>query len=50
MNRSEVLDQVKQTICNDRQDVHGNPENTLTFGIPMYATWGERNSQHRMLR
>ena len=28
MNRGEVLDSVKKIICNDRQDVHGNPENT----------------------
>ena len=28
MNRAEILDAVKKTICNDRQDVHGNPEDT----------------------
>jgi hypothetical protein len=28
MNRSEILDAVKKTICQDRQDVHGNPEDT----------------------
>lgn len=28
MNRGEILDAVKRTICNDRQDVHGNPEDT----------------------
>ena len=28
MKRDEVLDKVKQIICNDRQDTHGNPENT----------------------
>jgi hypothetical protein len=28
MNRGEILDAVKKTICNDRQDVHGNPEDT----------------------
>lgn len=28
MNRGQILDAVKQTICNDRQDVHGNPEDT----------------------
>lgn len=28
MNRAEILDRVKQIICNDRQDVHGNPEDT----------------------
>ena len=28
MNRAEILDAVKRTICNDRQDVHGAPEDT----------------------
>ncbi len=28
MNRGDILDAVKRTICNDRQDVHGNPEDT----------------------
>ena len=28
MNRAEILDAVKKTICHDRQDVHGNPEQT----------------------
>lgn len=26
--RGDILDAVKRTICNDRQDVHGNPEDT----------------------
>lgn len=28
MNRAQYLDKTKQTICNDRQDIHGNPEDT----------------------
>jgi hypothetical protein len=28
MKRDAILDAVKKTICNDRQDVHGNPEQT----------------------
>lgn len=28
MNRAEILDAVKKTICADRQDIHGNPEST----------------------
>ena len=28
MNRSDILDAVKQIICHDRQDTHGNPEST----------------------
>lgn len=39
MNRSEVLDQVKQTICNDRQDVHGNPENTHQLIADFWNTY-----------
>lgn len=27
MNRKEYLDIAVRTICNDRQDIHGNPEN-----------------------
>jgi hypothetical protein len=31
MSRAEILDAVKKTICEDRQDVHGNPEDTHTL-------------------
>ena len=31
MNRKEYLQTAEQTICNDRQDTHGKPENT--FGL-----------------
>ena len=31
MNRKEYLQIAEQTICKDRQDTHGNPENT--FGL-----------------
>lgn len=27
-DRGQILDEVKKTICQDRQDVHGNPEDT----------------------
>ena len=27
-DRGQILDEVKQIICNDRQYTHGNPENT----------------------
>jgi hypothetical protein len=27
-SRASILDAVKKTICEDRQDVHGNPEDT----------------------
>lgn len=28
MNRAEYLHKTEQTICRDRQDIHGAPENT----------------------
>lgn len=28
MNRANIIDITKQTICNDRQDKHGNPEDS----------------------
>lgn len=28
MNRAQYLQQAEQTICRDRQDIHGAPENT----------------------
>lgn len=31
MNRKEYLDIASKTICHDRQDVHGSPENC--FGV-----------------
>lgn len=39
MNRSEILDAVKNTICNDRQDVHGNPENTHQVIADLWGTF-----------
>jgi hypothetical protein len=30
MKRDQILDAVKATICSDRQDVHGAPEETHT--------------------
>jgi len=38
MNRAEILDAVKKTICEDRQDVHGNPEDTHKL---IANLWGE---------
>jgi hypothetical protein len=39
MNRGEILDAVKRTICNDRQDVHGNPEDTHEVIAVMWNTY-----------
>lgn len=29
MTRAELLDAARQTVCADRQDVHGNPEDSF---------------------
>ena len=37
MNRADILDAVKKTITQDRQDVHGNPENAHAL---IAGLWG----------
>jgi hypothetical protein len=37
MNRAQYLQKAEQTICRDRQDIHGNPESTHEL-IAQY--WG----------
>jgi len=39
MKRGEILDAVKKTICNDRQDVHGNPEDTHQVIADLWSVW-----------
>lgn len=39
MNRAEILDAVKKTICQDRQDVHGSPENTHALIAEFWNTY-----------
>lgn len=39
MNRSQALDAVKQIICNDRQDTHGNPEDTHQIIADMWNAY-----------
>lgn len=50
MNRGEILDAVKKTICNDRQDIHGNPEDTHTVIADLWNVYMKqaavRNSGH----
>lgn len=46
MNRAEILDAVKKTICNDRQDVHGNPEDTHAL-IANFWNYYLSEVQHR---
>jgi hypothetical protein len=43
MNRSEILDAVKKTICNDRQDVHGNPEDTHELIANLWSAYAENS-------
>lgn len=39
MKRDEILRVVEQIICNDRQDVHGNPENTFELIATYWQTY-----------
>lgn len=39
MKRDEILRVVEQIICNDRQDVHGNPENTFALIATYWQTY-----------
>jgi len=50
MNRGEILDAVKKTICNDRQDIHGDPEDTHRVIADLWNVYMKqaavRNSGH----
>ena len=39
MNRAAYLDQAKHTVCNDRQDIHGAPENTMELIASYWNTY-----------
>lgn len=39
MNRAEFLQQAEKTICRDRQDIHGNPENTFALIASYWSTF-----------
>lgn len=39
MKRDEILRVVEGIICNDRQDVHGNPENTFELIATYWQTY-----------
>jgi hypothetical protein len=39
MKRSEILRVVEGIICNDRQDTHGNPENTFALIATYWETY-----------
>lgn len=39
MTRGEILDQAKKTICNDRQDVYGDPENSFPVIAKFWETY-----------
>jgi hypothetical protein len=38
-HRSEFIDAAKQCICHDRQDQHGNPENTFDLIASYWTTY-----------
>lgn len=39
MNRAMYLARAEQTICKDRQDIHGNPENTFALIANYWSTF-----------
>lgn len=39
MNRAQFLARAEQTICRDRQDIHGNPENTFALIAQYWSTF-----------
>ena len=39
MTRGEILDQAKKTICNDRQDSYGEPENSFPVIAKFWETY-----------
>lgn len=39
MKRNEYLQKAEHTICRDRQDIHGNPENTHELIAEYWSTY-----------
>lgn len=39
MNRAEFLQTAEKTICRDRQDIHGNPEDTHSLIAEYWSTY-----------
>lgn len=39
MNRGNYIDTAKYIVCNDRQDQHGNPENTFLLIAEYWSTY-----------
>lgn len=39
MNRAQYLHRTEQTICRDRQDIHGNPESTHELISEYWSTY-----------
>lgn len=46
MNRATYLDKAKQTICHDRQDIHGAPENTHELIAAYWSTYLTHETSH----
>lgn len=41
MNRRQILEQAIQCVCHDRQDQHGNPENTFAVIASLWNAYIE---------
>jgi hypothetical protein len=48
MNRAQFLQQAEQTICRDRQDIHGNPENTFALIAQYWSTFLSEESEKQI--
>jgi hypothetical protein len=47
MNRKEFLDAAAKTICQDRQDVHGNPESCFSLIAGYWTKYlTQKQSEH----
>lgn len=48
MNRAQYLHRTEQTICLDRQDIHGNPEDTHALIAEYWSTYLSQETQHNI--
>lgn len=49
MTRATYLEQARKTICNDRQDVHGNPEDTFELIATYWSTYLTKETQSTVI-
>jgi hypothetical protein len=48
MKRAHFLKQAEQTICRDRQDIHGKPENTFALIAQYWSTFLSEESEKQI--